>query len=252
MTTAAELARLFGAGLLGLFVEDAMSFGFAELPFARELDPQLQQWRPLASDRLEAEYQRIAAALHAHLARAADAAGIGAEFSVVRGEPASALTAVAAADQLIVLVEPTDPFARLTHPFASCVSAVLHSSAALLYVPRLAKQRSGPVVAVVTSEDEHALHLAGMIAAAQGAQLAVFIGDGKGAEEIAASMKRRDTRAQVSAFAPATPDALARALGGLRERMLVVSRRLFPGDDAGVARLAAERRVPALLAGSAS
>jgi len=216
---AADIARLIGADLRGLYVQDDWLFDVAGLPLAREVDPLRppeDRWRPLARDRLALDFELVAAALRRRLAEAAGAVGVRVEFSVVHADPQS-LTAL---DQLrehgdFLLVVPT---AREVPP--------LLPAGAVLHAPPGITRRSGDVIALARSTDGAAARLAADIA--------------------------RNARARLVRFdAAGDADHLQHVLGRPHERLIVASADMFASAD-DAARLAAVRRVPVIVVPAAA
>ncbi|MDE2582818.1 MAG: hypothetical protein KGL52_14385, partial [Rhodospirillales bacterium] len=112
--TAADLARLLGIDLQGLFVEDEALLALAAWPFARELRLPAHEWHPIDPDTLARELRAAAAAADRMLADAVAAFDIPARLHVVRGDPISALSAFCRGDDILVLTPP--PSAGLARP----------------------------------------------------------------------------------------------------------------------------------------
>jgi len=211
---AADIARLIGADLRGLYVQDEWLFDVAGLPLAREVDPlrpKGERWRPLAHDQLMRDFELAASALRRRLADAANAVGVRVEFTVVRSDPRS-LTAL---DQLrehgdVLLVVPAARKAQPPLP-----------AGAVLYAPPGITRRSGDVVALARSTDAAAARLAAEIAHNAHARLVMI-----------------DAAGDV--------DGLQHALGRLHERLIVAGADMFTSAD-DAARLAALRRVPVIV-----
>ena len=212
---AAEIARLMGAELRALYVEDEALFDVADLPLAREVDPLRspdERWRPLAREQLARDFELAAAALRRRLAEVARAVGVPVEFSVVRA--ATRLPAVF--DELrahgeFVFVVPAERTA----------DSLPLPAGAVLYAPAAITRRGGDVIALADRTDAPAARLADRIARTAHARMIVIDAAGDSAE-------------------------LQQALGRLRARLFVAGAEVFAhADDA--ARLAALRRVPVIV-----
>lgn len=238
LEAAAALARWLDAELLGVFVENSALYDYARLPFAREIAPGAA-WRPLAPERLLDDYVAMAAAAQRRLRAIAARAGVPCEFEILRGDPAVSL-ARAAADDLLALLEPAEPFARLPLPREL-------PAAGRLILPRRLRRARGAVVVVATRPDEAAQAVAARIAAAAGEALIVLEAERDAAQGLPENALR--TRC-----AP-TARAAAAALQATREGLLVVPRSVLsaskePADEAALAdwiQLAAERGIPLLI-----
>ncbi len=235
---AAALARWLDAELIGLFVEDAALYEYARLPFAREIAT-AAAWRPLAPERLLADYGAMAEAARKRLRAAAARAGVPCELEILRGDVAASL-ARATADDLLAMLEPAAPFARPSLPPAL-------PAAGRLILPRRLRRVRGPVVVVATRVDEPAQALAARIAAAAGEALIALEAERDAARELPAAARRMPC-------AP-TARAAAAALQATREGLIVLPRsalRVPKGatEDAALGEwieLAAERGVPLLV-----
>ena len=76
--TAAELARLLGVELTGLFVEDALLFDAAALPWLRTIEPRGLVWQALTESDLTQSHALVARALERLLLGKAAAVGVAA------------------------------------------------------------------------------------------------------------------------------------------------------------------------------
>jgi hypothetical protein len=158
--SAAQLARLMRASLLGLLVEDSDLFVAADLPFMRELDAQLSAWRPLSHERLLEDYAASAAALRRRLLQSAAQSGVPAKFAVFRGDPGTAVVSRALATDFVALFESVT-----TWPGRPAGQA-----AGTVFLPRTARPRRGPVVAVAGAAHDMAVEVAAQIAADAGVE----------------------------------------------------------------------------------
>ena len=210
---AADMARLIGADLRALYVEDESLFDVADLPLARQLDPLRpsgERWRPLAREQLARDFALAAAALRRRLAEVGAAVGVHVDLSVVRAD-AGSLAALAELREhgdfvLVVPAERREP---------------LPPAGAVLYAPARATRRSGDVIALARTTQAAPARLADQIARRAHARLIVI--DAAGDAE-----------------------QLHHALGRLHERLIVAGADAFAqAEDA--ARLAALRRVPVIV-----
>lgn len=223
LETAVQLARALAGELLGVFVEDTALMEWSSVRPMREQSAGPRAPAAVTPERLSADFAAAAAMVRGRLSRLAEAAGLGLRFEVARASAASLDFAGRQPGDLLALLEPADRMARLSYPFAGLRRAVVESAAPVLYLPHGVQRRRGPVVSVAPSAGDHAV--AAAVAAALGEPL-------------------------VALEAPFGPDAIDRALAGMRESLLVLRRPALPGSDGFT--LAAQRLVPALIAGDAA
>ena len=82
----AALARLLDVELHALFVEDETLLTATGLSFTREISVLSGQWRPLETERLEAELRAASTLARRYLAEISHATGIRQQFEVRRGD----------------------------------------------------------------------------------------------------------------------------------------------------------------------
>jgi len=162
--SAAQLARLLGASLFGLFVEDSDLLAAADLPFLRELDARLRAWRPLSYENLLEDYTAMAEALRRQVLQSAAQLGVPAEFSVFRGDPRSAVASGAEPSDVVALFEPVTNW----ESHKESVSA-----GTVVFVPRTARPQSGPIVVVAHEATGPEVELASEIASNANIQVVV-------------------------------------------------------------------------------
>lgn len=221
MQVAAELARLMGADLRALYVEDESLLDVADLPLAREVDPLRpfpQRWRPLAREQLARDFEFAAAALRRRLTEVARSMGVPVEFLVVRGgiEPLAALDQLLGGRDFVFVL----PAERQPAPTPVPAGAVLYAPAGV------APRRRGEVIALARDGDAAAARLAERIARGAHAPLAVVDAAGD-AEQV------------------------HRALGRRRARLIIADADVFASAEDAV-RLAALRCVPVIVLPPAS
>jgi hypothetical protein len=215
MRQAAAFARLLDAELHALFIEDETLLHASALPFAREISPLSMRWRPLASERLEADLRAAADRAQRHLTEIARVAGVRRSFEVRRGDVVLHVTETFVVGDVVV-VAPAPRAA--THGTGRVRDTAHRSAASMLFLPPGRGRRHGPVVAVTSGPDDTALVVARRIAAQE--------------KEV------------VVAVAGASVGEIAASLGDTRERLIVVPR--SGGADIGAA-LAAARGVAVLM-----
>jgi len=238
ITAAAELARRLDAELTALFVEDALLFDAATLPWLRTLEPRRLVWQSLSAAEVAESHALAARAIERRLLDAAAAFGVTAALQVVRGDPATTLAQRSEPSDLLVIAEPADPIARATHPYVALLRGLAETRSAVLYVPHGARSKPGPVIVFARSAGDAALALAAAIARALSEPL-VVISSGANPQDDASiavaahalaggdsATLRLDARASESRHA-----AMRRVLAAYRERLLIVAR---PGKDDGL------------------
>ena len=153
--SAAQLARLLGASLFGLFVENSELLAAANLPFLRELDAHMRAWRPLSHQSLVEDYTAVASALRRQLLHSAAQLGVEAEFEVFRGDPRAAVASGTVASDLVALFEPITNWTLYKESVA----------AGTVFVPRTARPQTGPVVVIARQPQDREVQIASEIAA---------------------------------------------------------------------------------------
>jgi hypothetical protein len=116
----ARLAAGWGAGLHGLFAEDADLLAAAGLPFVREIRADRGPARPLERGAVESELGALAARARGALAAAAGRHGIAHSFEVVRGSIPGGLPGFRAGDFLVLegLIRPLPAGIGMASPWA--------------------------------------------------------------------------------------------------------------------------------------
>ncbi|MBW8269286.1 hypothetical protein [Caldovatus aquaticus] len=252
---AAELARLLGVDLLGVFVADEAVLGLADLPLARELRLPGYEWSRIDAARIAAEFEGAARRARRLLEEQCARLGVSAAFEFLRGDPAAALGALARAGDIVALPGARAPAGRASgEPLPRALEAALRSAASVMLLPQRIARHAGPVAAVAATPSDPGLRAAAGIAAAARERLLVLRPPGAaGFEEAVAAATRAarlpEGRVLARGLRELSADAILEALEGARERLLVLGR-----GAAGAARLlppplVSARGVPALLVG---
>ncbi len=168
---AVELAELFGAELLGLFIEDIGLSHFSAMPFAREILALGGDWRRVEQDRFRTQLELAAACAEHGFARAAGRRNPG-RFQVMRAG-AAGLGEFSRAEDILVLRAPTAAD-WVAEPQASLLEAAFLSHAAVLLAPGSPVLARGAVAALAMSADDPAVEVARVIAQAAGEPLDVI------------------------------------------------------------------------------
>ena len=247
---AVEFAQLLDLDLLGLFLEDSSLRDLAGIPFARELRLLGGGWHPLDLERLSTDLELAARSAEAIFTAAAKQLSTPWQFEVKRGPMATTIATVSQTSDIVVIVEPASAAERVTQPFGRLMQAAFHSAASVMIVPTCSAPGRGSIVALAAALDDPSITVAAAIARAAKADLVVVDSgenaiDAAGLHSFAAANDLPIKHIVADRALRTDPAALARALGPLRERLVVMTR--SPNDGAAAALLAAERRVPVLL-----
>ena len=220
-----ELARCFGAELQAVLLEDVLTLALSEMPAPRTFDTRSAVWRDLQPTQLHEEMELAASLLRRRL-ETAQAIGVQARFTVVRGGAAAALVGDAQADDLLVIVEPDDAMARWVQPFAGLLDAALAAPSTVLYLPHRGRTRDGPVAVLGSSPATR--ELGRRLAQSLGAPLVAVEGD--------------------AALPGQTLHALLPLLRARRVRLVVCERAALAADARQALHEAGDQRVAVLLA----
>jgi hypothetical protein len=210
---AAELAARLNLDLIGMFIEDKNLLGLAALPFAREIRSASGTWHAMAVDEMAQDMALASRRAERRFDALARELGHAARFEVVQGPTADAIRALSRDDDVIVIVEPSNPGDRYAQPFAALVDAAFRSAAAVLIMPARIVRDQGPLVALISRPDDPA--------AAVAIRLATMLGT----EAVVLNVQAADWRL-------------------LEERMFVIARGTLRDEE--LSDLAAARRVPVL------
>lgn len=244
----AQLADLMGASVVATFVQDVELVDVAALPCVRELRPFGGGWHPIEGSQLVRQLELAAATARRLFHDAVRPTRIETSFNVARGSFADVMGASAAADDIVVIIEPRNPAERVTQQFTRLVDAAFGASGAVMVVPSRIARRAGPVAVVISGPGDPSIRPALAIAAAAKEKLIVL---GPAALSADASISELAGLAGVRIeFGPAMPElldvsSLLTHLAHLNERLVVMTR--AAGIDRGAALVASRRRVPLLL-----
>ena len=238
LEAAIAFAQALESELLGVFVEDSPALEWSSAPLSRHLARRSGAAVAVTPDRLTAELATSAATMRQRLMQAAAAHGVRAGFQVERVSAAALQLAGAQAADLLAVLEPADPMARLSYPFAGILRAVAAGATPVLYLPHGSRRRRGPVATLGPGPGPEG----------EGHRIAAAI-----AQRIGAPLISLGERMKTGPEAPALSlPALERALAGIDESLLVLDRPALPPPAAALLEeIAARRRVPLLVAGSA-
>lgn len=234
LRAAAEFARLLDVDLHCLFIQDEALMALATLPFAREIRLPTHEWSPLRPDRIEAELRDAADRSKRPMDEIVGGTGVIGNFEVLWGDPAVCIGAVCQATDIVVVTESP----HLARGAARLRQAAHESAAAVLLLPSRLKTRRGPVAAIVAGQDHPSLDVACRIAVAvEDAVDVMVVPDAIGLAEAIRQRTRTlglsDGRVRVHSVRQEGADAMLRAMTGLQERLIVMSRGSSVGDPVG-------------------
>ena len=96
----------------------------------------------------------------------AGAVSVPSTFEIVSGPLSKALASMSRPSDILVVAEPRRASASMTRSFALLVDAAIRSAASVLYVPRSARRRRGPIIGITGAPDDPCVALASTIATA--------------------------------------------------------------------------------------
>ncbi len=214
---ATGLAEQLKLNLVGLFALDDALRELAEYPGARELVPGSRAWRQIDLGQIAREQMLAAESARRLFGQLAGTLGVPSTFEIVSGPLSKALASISSASDILILAEPRRASACMTGSFSLLVDAAIRSTASVLFIPRWARRRRGPVVGIAAAPTDLGATVASAIATAAREELILI-------------------------------DASQRMGSLLRNESLIVLTRGSTGESDSVAlALAEERRVPVLL-----
>lgn len=254
LAAAAEIAALMGIEIEGLFIEDEAVLGLSALPFLREIEAGSLTSRPFDPARLESEMRLAAGARRRALAEAARRSRTAFRFQAVRGEIEAVVLRTAGASDIMVVIEPGGAAERTSHAAVTMRRAAMRSHASVLYVPAPVRRRRGAVAAILGpgAEPVEVLRLAARVAAASNNDLVILSAsladiNRKKIAQLAGEFELAGDRVRLQPLADDSPEALARALEIVEQRLVVLGRgALGLDDERALTALAAALRVPIL------
>jgi hypothetical protein len=227
--TAIDLARSLHVRLALLVIQNELMLQAVALPFVHEIDPQGGAWRTIDPDSVLRHWTGATEPFVSRIAQQIKRAGVAGEVRVSRGAPSAELGAACEPGDLVLLIEPSDPLARIAQPYASDLAAAMSGTRDILFVPHGASPREGPIAAVSATGDDRCIAVASQIADLRGRRLS-----------ISRPQEGRRSAADIQ-------HALDAALGSAREGLIVMTRRAFDIEPAQAFALAAARGAPLLL-----
>ena len=245
LRAAAELARLLGLHLHGVFVEDEALLTLAEFPFAREIRLPTHEWAPLSADRLAAELRHAAEQARHAMQEIVAGLDVPNAFEVLRGDPLGCIAGLCSPADIIAIVQPA--VAGLVRLQQSAPGL----PAQVLLLPEGLAVRDGPVAALLRDAADPVLDVAARIAGQERLLVLLPAGPGDPAQEVtrrAEGFGIPPARLTVRLMGKGDTDAALSALGREQERLIVVGRsQTGPGSPGDAARIAATRAAPVLV-----
>jgi hypothetical protein len=247
---AVALAELLNLELLGLFLEDSSLRDFAGLPFARELRLLGDGWHPIDLERLSHDLELSARSAERMFTEAAKHLSTRWQFEVKQGTMATTITAISQTGDIVMVIEPASAAERASQPFSGLFQAAFRSVAAVMIVPTDIARTRGAIAVIASALDDPSVGAAADIALAAEENLVVVdIGekviDDEHVRALSATRGLPIKHTVADKTAHSDPAALAKALGSLQERLVVMTRGII--DDRAIALLASQRRVPVLV-----
>jgi hypothetical protein len=171
---------------------------------------------------LTRDFTAAAAVARARLLNVARSLGLTMHFEVSRTGSALIDPDRLEPGDLLAVIEPADPLARSSHPFAALRARIAAANGPVLYVPHGAASRKGPVLSIAGDADRNDLELVEQMVRAFGDDIVL-------ASEADLPRLKAETA---------------------RERMIILRRgaRIL-SDSAAFSALVTARRVPALIVG---
>lgn len=153
LAIAADFARRFNSELLAVFHEDIRLIEWCASQRVRHHSRTASGARTVSPERMLQDFSAAAAVARSRLLKLAQSLGLDMRFEVSRGEGGPFDPGAIEPGDLLAVIEPADPLARLSHPFASVLQRIAAASAPVLYVPHGAAPRAGPVISELHGEN---------------------------------------------------------------------------------------------------
>ena len=245
----AQFADLLGASVVATFFQDADLADVAALPCVRELWPLGGGWHPIEGPQLVRQLEHAAVTARRLFHDAVRPTGIEASFNIAMGSVADVMDSPAAADDIIVIIEPRNPAERVTQQFTRLVNAAFGASVAVMVIPSRIARTAGPIVAVISRPDDPSIDSALAIAAAAKERVIALMPPGSNARKSIVKLAEAAgvrIEAGPAIQEPLDVSSLLTQFTHLNERLVVMSRGAIP--DRCAPTIASLRRIPLLLA----
>jgi nucleotide-binding universal stress UspA family protein len=220
---AVVLARLLGAELRGLFVEDEDLLRLAALPFAQVARTPGGVFERLRPEDAIAQLRALAARARESLEGLAADVGLSATFQVARGRPSAEVPAAAGDRDLLVVGAGGHTRSGRTAPGETARAAAARARGSVLVLARGARVGE-PVVAVHDGSAASARGVAAAARLARGAPAAVLVVAAAPGRQAALAEEARRIAGPAARVRPAPPGvaAVVSALAELRPALVVV------------------------------
>lgn len=249
MHAAAELARMLGLALHGVFVQEEALTDLTALPFVREFRLSTGAWQALDPRRIAEEQRQAVEQARRLLGEAATAFGISFLFDTGSDKLTAA---VFQRGDIIVVAQPRLPAEQLVHATAGWLEAAHGQGASVMLVPQTLARRKGPIAAVVCGEADPALTVGAQLAVSSGEELVLLVfGTDTLVAEVTAKARAAGlppSRVTVRRLEGVAPEHVVHQLDASTERLVVLARGACGADDAAVSsQIAAARSIPVLV-----
>ena len=251
---AAEVARVFRAGMTALMLDDGASETLASLPFAREYVPGATGWRDIGAREIAAGRESSRRRAKQLFDEIASAAGISSAIEFLHGAQRYDIAGAVAPYDIVALAAPAQAGEWMLLPFSALADAAFAGDAAALLVPPRVRRRAGPVAALLDSRDLDALQAAGRMANAANETLVLLAAHVEDAAREAQAFADNAgvplPRLRIVDIDGASLDAITRTLEAVDERLLVIGRTFLPQPGiSALIRLATSRGIPVFVPG---
>lgn len=243
-----KLAEMLQMHLLAMFADDRSLMHVAGLPFARELRPFGGGWQSIDVGRLTAEFERSSATARRLFGEAARDCRVETSFRIEQGAAADIIASLATAEDIVVVIEPSNPAERVTQQFTGLMDAAFRACASVMIVPCRIARLTGPIVALASGPEDPSIEAAAGIANAAREKLIIVGPTERFAPNSSLSKAVEASGGRMEFASTAALPSVARLAGELQrwnERLLVMTRGLL--DDAQVPTLASLRSVPVVV-----
>lgn len=183
MRSAVELARLLGAEVVALLIEDERGFRAVAHGFASEIGSGGPAARAVDPARLEGDYARLARRAERRLSDLAGAAHVRMRFERVRGLIEKEVAARLEKDDFLALFAPPRAIDRVFGPHAMLAKLAADLGGALDMPTRASTPAGAVVVIAADAADRAPIALGEAVAGAAGARLVVRF-EGAGGESL--------------------------------------------------------------------
>lgn len=162
---AGELAERLDLQVVGLFALDQAIQTLAGYSKAREFLPSKREWRFLDPEIVAREQMLAAEAAKRAFTRLVQSLRVPSSFEIVTAAAEQIFESAEASD-ILVLPLPRRASAAALYSLTIFVESAVRSAASVLFVPRTAQVRKGPIVVIARSPDDPSIAVAIRVAAA--------------------------------------------------------------------------------------